>query len=50
MISPILAKLYDIILENKINIWLENQGEMDKGQAYFRRYHSTIEHLITHIG
>ena len=36
MISPLLAKLYGIILENKINEWLEMEGKRDKGQANFR--------------
>ena len=31
MISPLLAKLYDIILEKKINEWLEMEGKIDKG-------------------
>jgi hypothetical protein len=30
MISPILAKLYGIILEKKINLWLESHGKIDK--------------------
>ena len=47
MISPILAKLYDIILENKMRIWLESEGKWAKGQAGFRRQHSTIDHLVT---
>jgi hypothetical protein len=47
MISPILAKLYGIILERKIRIWLESQGKRDKGQDGFRRYHSTVDHIVT---
>jgi len=47
MISPLLAKLYGIILENKINIWLESEGTRAKGQAGFRRQHSKIDHLVT---
>jgi hypothetical protein len=31
MINPILSKLYGIILENKISVWKEIQGERDKG-------------------
>ena len=33
MISPLLAKLYGIILEKKINEWIETKGKQDKGQA-----------------
>jgi hypothetical protein len=47
MISPILAKLYGIILEKKISLWLESHDKRDKGQAGFRRYHSTVDHLVT---
>ena len=48
MISPLLAKLYGIILEKKINIiWLESEGKRAKGQAGFRRKHSTTDHLVT---
>ena len=47
MICPILVKLYGIILEKKINEWLEMEGKWVKGQTGFRRHHSTIEHIVT---
>jgi hypothetical protein len=47
MISSILAKLYGIILEKKISIWLQSHDKRTKGQARFRRYHSTVDHLVT---
>ena len=47
MISPILAKLYGIILEKKISRWLESEGKQAKGQAGFTRKHSTTDHLVT---
>jgi hypothetical protein len=47
MISSILANLYGIILEKKIIIWLEIHGKRAKGQAGFRRYHSTMDHIVT---
>ena len=47
MIIPLLAKLYGIILENKISICLESEGNRAKGQAGFRRQHSKTNHLIT---
>ena len=47
MVSPILSKLYGIILEKKINIWLESHSKRAKGQARFRRYHSTVDHIVT---
>ena len=47
MISPLLAKLYGIILEKKINEWVKMEGKQAKGQAGFRRNHSTTDHLIT---
>jgi hypothetical protein len=47
MISLILVKLYGIILEKKISLWLESHGKRAKGQAEFMRYHSTMDHLVT---
>ena len=47
MISPILAKLYGIILEKTISLWLERQGKRDKGQAGFMRYYSAMDHIVT---
>ena len=47
MINPLLAKLYGIILEKKLSIWLESEGKRATGQTGFRRYHSTTDHLIT---
>ena len=47
MISPLLAKLYGLILEKKISIWLESEGKWAKGQAGFRREHSTMDDLVT---
>ena len=46
IISLFLAKLYDIILEKKINEWLEMEGNRDKGQAGFRMNYSTMDHLV----
>jgi hypothetical protein len=47
MISSILTKLYGIILEKMINLSLENRSKRAKGQAGFKRYHSTVDHLVT---
>jgi hypothetical protein len=47
VLSLILAKLYGIILEKKIILWLESHGKRAKGQASFRRYHSTVDHPFT---
>ena len=38
--------LYGIILENKINEWIEMEGNRDKDQRGFERHHSTTEHLV----
>jgi len=46
MISPLLAKLYGIILERKLSIWLESEGKQAKVQAGFRKQHSTTNHLV----
>jgi hypothetical protein len=47
MICPILANLYEIILEKKINIWLESHRKRANGQEKFRNYHSSVDHLVT---
>jgi hypothetical protein len=47
LISPILVKLYVIILEKKIILWLEMHGKTSKGHVRFRRYHSTVGHIVT---
>jgi hypothetical protein len=47
MISPLLAKLYGIILEKKNIGWLESYGKRDKGQVEFKSHHSTMDHLVT---
>jgi hypothetical protein len=46
MISPILVKLYGIILKKKISLWIEIHGKRAKGQVGFRIYHSTLDHLV----
>ena len=47
MIIPLLDKLSGIILETNINEWIEMEGKWDKGQADFRKNHSTTYHLVT---
>ena len=47
MISPLLVKLYGIILQKKFNELLEMEGKLAKDQASFRRNHSTMDHLVT---
>ena len=47
MIYHILAKLYGLILEKKLRLWLENHGKRAKGQDGFQRHHSTINPLVT---
>jgi hypothetical protein len=46
MINLISAKLYGIILENKISLWLETHGKRAKVQYGFRIYHSIVDHLV----
>jgi hypothetical protein len=47
MIILVLSKMYEIILENNISIWIERHRERDKGQTTFKIYHSTVDNLIT---
>jgi hypothetical protein len=46
MISSILAKIYGISLEKKISLWLESHSKRAKGEVGFRRYHSTVDHVV----
>jgi hypothetical protein len=47
MIRPILAKLYRMISEKKISIWLQSHRKGAKGQVGFKSYHSTMDNLVT---
>jgi hypothetical protein len=47
MIIHVLAKLYGIVLEKNISIWLERNRERDKGQTRFMSYHSNLDNLLT---
>jgi hypothetical protein len=46
MISPILAKLYGSILENKTSICLKSHSKRFKGQARFKGSHSIVDHIF----
>ena len=47
MINPLFAKLFGIMLENRISKWVEERGKHAKGQASFRPKRSTVDHGIT---
>ena len=47
MIIPLLSKLYEIILEKNVNIWLEILVKKVKGHAGVIRYHLAMDHLVT---
>ena len=47
MIIPLLSKLYEIILEKNVNIWLEILVKKVKGHAGVIRYHLDMDHLVT---
>ena len=47
MISLILEKLYGIILEKNIILWLESHSKISKVQVGFRRYRSIVDHIFT---
>lgn len=47
MISPILTKLYKLILERKIRLWIKSHRKSTKVQANFKRHHSILDHLVT---
>jgi hypothetical protein len=47
MINPILAKLYGIILEKKISLWLEGHGNRElKVRPGLGSISSLVDHLV----
>lgn len=46
MIGHILAKLYWLILEKKISLWLEIHEKIPNGKVAFRRYPSIVDHFV----
>ena len=46
MVSSSMAKLYNIIMEQKFSSWVEHRHKQAFGQAGFRPKHSTIVHLV----
>lgn len=47
MISPLLTKLFDLILKRKISQWLKNNNKRAKRQATFENQHATTKHIAT---
>ena len=47
MIGPIIAKLFECMVDRKLSTWVEKNAKRAKGQIGFRAEHSTIDHLIT---
>jgi hypothetical protein len=45
-VGPILAKLFTMILEKRLNKWVEQHGLCAKGQARFRKYYRNIDQLF----
>jgi hypothetical protein len=41
--GPILAKLFVVILDKRLNEWAERHGLRDKGQTGFRKDYCTID-------
>jgi len=46
MINPLFAKLFNNMVENRINKWADVKEKRAKGQAVFRTKHSTVDHGI----
>ncbi len=46
MVGPILAKLFTMILDKRLNKWAEQHGLHAKGQAGFRKYYRTTNQLF----
>ena len=47
MVSPLMAKLYSTIMEQKISSWADHHHKRALGQVGFRSLHSSIDHLVT---
>ena len=47
MLGPIMAKLFQSLLEGQMSLWAEKNNKRAKRQAGFRAHHSTIDHLVT---
>lgn len=47
MIGHVMAKVYATVLEDRINDHAEMTGLRARGQAGFRREHSTLDHILT---
>jgi hypothetical protein len=45
-VGPILAKLFTMILDKRLNEWVEQHGLCAKGQAGFWKDHRTIDQLF----
>jgi hypothetical protein len=45
-IRPILAKLFVMILDKRLNEWAEQHGLHAKGQAGFHKYYRTTDQLF----
>jgi hypothetical protein len=45
-VGPILAKLFAMILEKRLNEWVEQHGLRAKGQARFCKNYHTIDQLF----
>ncbi len=46
MVGPILAKLFAMILDKRLNEWAERHGLCAKGQTRFRKDYRTIDQLF----
>ncbi len=46
MVGPILAKLFAMILDKRLNEWAEQHRSCAKGQARFRKDYCTVDQLF----
>ena len=46
-VTPVLAKLFAMILEARLSKWAESAGIRANGQAGFRKGHRTVDHVFT---
>ena len=46
-VTPVLFKLFAMVLEARLSIWAEIRGIRAHGQAGFRKGHMTVDHVFT---
>ena len=46
-VTPVLSKLFAMVLEARLSVWAESRGIRADGQAGFRKGHRSVDHVFT---